>query len=627
MVAALLVSSCGISRIPSSRWKGVDRADTVSVDIIPDFSRVGYKYGDSEIPMLRIAAAITPAGIAKALQTGKYADTTACIQAVIDKVGSNGGGTILVMNGVYNISRILFLDYSNTVLKGESADSVIFQCNGTKQRSAIVLGWTSKQEPSGNTADRFTMVSGRKVSISRRNVMGAGGSSTFGQVKLERYDAASTKRKSYGSTRTQIDEKYVPVGSLYFTVESAAKYKAGDRIVVERAASPEWISDIGMDKISDNGRNHLNAGTRQWNPNSYKLRSERIITKVDGDRIYIDAPIGMSIDRKYGGGSIYKVDVHRITGSGVENLVLVSSYDSTLTYTQKDGTIDLIDEAHCWKGVSVINAEHCWVKNITTRNMGYCNTELGAFARNISVIDCTSLHPVSAVAGSRRYAFNITTAELCLFKGCKCENDRHGFVINGSAIGPNVFLDCHAVNMRANIGPHQRWSSCVLFDNVTTDAGAESYDAGNSGTGHGWQGVNYVFWNCKASGKIGFRIQNPWSAQNTPSLKFNSPNPSGRNYCVGCIGTRSVVSGKKYDRNYFGKFTTDYYRNLKLDRPLGIWYPEIKPGKKGTEHVLLPVADNGCSWWPRLTLKTFSSPESLYKSQLEDRHARGIYLN
>lgn len=39
-------------------------------------------------------------------------------------------------------------------------------------------------------------------------------------------------------------------------------------------------------------------------PEEYNLAFEREITKVEGDRIYIDNPVVMQMDAKYGGGEI-----------------------------------------------------------------------------------------------------------------------------------------------------------------------------------------------------------------------------------------------------------------------------------------------------------------------------------
>ena len=77
-------------------------------DIIPDFSRVGYRWGDAEIPAAPVVATLTP--------PAGGADATTLIQSAIDKADA---GTILLTKGVYNISGTIRIGKSGIVLRGE----------------------------------------------------------------------------------------------------------------------------------------------------------------------------------------------------------------------------------------------------------------------------------------------------------------------------------------------------------------------------------------------------------------------------------------------------------------------------------------------------------------------------
>src|SRR6185295_3258262 len=79
-----------------------------------------------------------------------------------------------------------------------------------------------------------------------------------------------------GNPRTKITDAYVPVGTRYFTVASSNGFKAGDKIIVYRPGTDQWIKDLKMDQIVE--RN----GTRQWKANEYNLSYERVIIKVEG---------------------------------------------------------------------------------------------------------------------------------------------------------------------------------------------------------------------------------------------------------------------------------------------------------------------------------------------------------
>ncbi len=75
-----------------------------------------------------------------------------------------------------------------------------------------------------------------------------------------------------------------------------------------------------------------------------------------------------------------------------------------------------------------------------------------------------------------------------------------------------MFLDNVSTNAYADSGPHQRWSTGGLFDNVVVGGDQLNIrNRGNFGTGHGWAGANMVVWNSSADG---FIVQNPPTAQN-----------------------------------------------------------------------------------------------------------------
>jgi hypothetical protein len=84
--------------------------------------------------------------------------------------------------------------------------------------------------------------------------------------------------------------------------------------------------------------------------------------------------------------------------------------------------------------------------------------------------------------------------------------------------GPNVFLESTAYNT-GEVGPHHRWATGTLFDNIVVKgAGSLSaYNRSNAGSGQGWSGANQVFWNSEA-----------------PAMRCESP-PTAQNWNVGSI--------------------------------------------------------------------------------------------
>ena len=240
-------------------------------NVIPDFSRVGYHHGDKSIPQYTVTKSISPV----------RGDNWAHIQKAVDElaklpVDANGHrGVLLLKRGIYPVSKSIVIKAGGIVLKGEGSN-----VNETR------LIATSKE--------RYSLI----------KVVGEG------------------IREEVSGTRVHISQKFVPVGTHSFMVSSAADYEKGDKIIVYRPGTQKWIHDIQMDRIVER------KGTRQWTPKEYNLAFEREVTKVEGDRIYIDNPIVMEMEEQYGGGEIYKyIFDGRISEVGITDLCLESEFE------------------------------------------------------------------------------------------------------------------------------------------------------------------------------------------------------------------------------------------------------------------------------------------------------------
>src|SRR4030095_819688 len=98
-------------------------------------------------------------------------------------------------------------------------------------------------------------------------------------------------------------------------------FKKGDEVIVYRPANDQWIQDLRMDKIE------AREGTKQWQPKEYNIAFERVITKIEGNKVFIDQPIVLAMEEKYGGGELYKYEFKgRINHVGIENLYCESEY-------------------------------------------------------------------------------------------------------------------------------------------------------------------------------------------------------------------------------------------------------------------------------------------------------------
>ncbi|MGN6180701.1 MAG: hypothetical protein ACTHNW_16075 [Mucilaginibacter sp.] len=431
-------------------------------NILPDFSRVGYHEGDKPLPEIPVVKTVDPPA---------NGDGQQVIQNAIDEVARrtpdvNGyRGAILLKKGVYKVPGSLNISAGGIVLRGEGS---------TKDGTCIIA-----------------------TGAGQRTLLNVGGTGSITEVR---------------GTRVKISDNFVPVGTKSFHVESASGYKAGDRIIMFRPGTTNWIHDLKMDQIV------ARPGTKQWQASEYDLCYERTITKVEGNTVYIDNPVVMQMETKYGGGAIYKYTfAGRIDEVGIENIYFESEYAGD------------VDENHGWKAIAIRNTENGWVSNVASRYFGYACVSTEEGSRNITVINCKCTDAKSIITGGRRYSFN-NTGQLNLFMNCHAEDGRHDYVTGARVCGPNVFYNCTASKTHADIGPHHRWASGTLFDNIVTDGEINVQDRGNMGSGHGWSGVTQVLWNCAASEVA---VQQPWV--------------SGQNYCIGLQGGKNA--GHFKDRN------------------------------------------------------------------------------
>ena len=463
-------------------------------NIIPDFSRVGYYGNDKEIPDVPVVKTIEPAA---------EGTSEVIIQSAIDEVSKKPlnkdgfKGAILLKKGTYKIPEEIRIETSGIVLRGEGDDA-----NGTR------------------------LVAQSKKQVSLINVSGKG---NITEIK---------------NTRAKIMDEYIPVGSFSFTVSSAAGFNKGDKIIVFRPGTEQWIKDLKMDQIEDRG------GTKQWQPNEYNLQFERVIIKIEGNKVYIDNPIVMPIETKYGGGEIYKYSFDgRISHIGIENIYCESEFE-------KDTS-----ENHAWDAISFNKIENSWIRNVTAKYFGYSCVNLGGQAKNISVLNSNCYDHKSVITGSRRYSFN-NNGQLNLFMNCKATDGRHDYVTGARTLGPNVFYNCTAAKTHADIGPHHRWSAGTLYDNITTDGEINMQDRGNWGSGHGWSGVTQVLWNCSVKRAA---VQNPWV--------------NGKNYCIG-------LKGEKYEGRLKGRPDAEWEgQNQGGLQPASLYISQLKVRKSPSKKV------------------------------------------
>ena len=127
------------------------------------------------------------------------------------------------------------------------------------------------------------------------------------------------------------------------------------QIIVHRPSTLEWIESIGMNHIRSK-----KPGVIQWRPGKYDLKFDRVIFAINGNEITIDAPMGSSFDRKYGGGWIYKYKYLK----RIEHLRGVSEFDENKKDHRRQG--EFIDENHSWNFAVFSQIKNAWAKQVTS---------------------------------------------------------------------------------------------------------------------------------------------------------------------------------------------------------------------------------------------------------------------
>lgn len=422
-----------------------------------DFSNSGYRGGGVQIPDVQARIVVEPG----------EGDDTKRIQDAIDQVSrlplleDGFRGAVVLERGTFEVAGTLRIETDGVVLRGKGAgeDGTILYASGTSRRDILQIRGTG-----GPVIDE--------------------------------------------SSKVEITELYVPVGARTFQVADASGFEVGDAIIVRRHGNDHWIHAIHMDTIVER------EDTVQWTP--FSLDFDRVITAIDGNKITVDAPIANAIERKWGGGEIYRYsDPGRIENVGVENLRVKVEFDPSVTMVYS-GEEYYADENKARTFVSLANVKNAWVREIDAYHLEFSLAVVQPSAKWVTVQDARALEPVSQITGSRRYAFNLN-GQLSLVQRAFAEKNRHAYVVGARVPGPNVFHDSESVLDYAYSEPHHRWSVGGLYDNISGEIAL--MDRGLYGTGHGWAGANYVAWNTEGV------------------LIAQSP-PTAQNYAIGHVGER-----------------------------------------------------------------------------------------
>lgn len=414
---------------------------------ILDFSSCGYQASEQAIPSVRNVVFVP-------WQAG---DQTARIQRAIEYVASLAPdasgfrGAVLLDKGEFTLFGSLRISASGIVLRGVDKEKTTLLKKGIDRGALLYM------EGAANLSAQDTL---------------------------------------------QVLSTYVPVNARTLEVTSGTSLRKGDRVMVTRPSSKEWIASLGCD-IFGGGISALG-----WKAGDMDLTWDRTVSEVNGNRLTLDAPLTVALDAKLGASSLIRYQWNgRIHDSGIENLTLVSDYEKR--YPK--------DEDHCWIGVSIENAENCWVRQVNFNHFAGSAVIVQRTGSRITVEDCISKEPISEIGGMRRCTFH-TLGQQTLFQRCYSEQGIHDFSAGYCAAGPNAFVQCDSYESLGFSGSIDAWACGLLFDIVNIDGHNLTFkNLGQDKNGAGWNTANSLFWQCTAA-----------------ELECYSPAKEAKNRAYGC---------------------------------------------------------------------------------------------
>ncbi len=418
-------------------------------DKLSDFSYGGYYAGEYELP----DTAKLP--VALEISPTGTEDDTKHIQDAIDKVYSEAKDNTLkilkLKKGTYNINS-----------------------TGIKLKSGIVLSGEG-QGPTGTILYAKDAVANIPVQI-------------------------AGKPPVITSDNAFITDDYVPAGSkvIHVTEEAARQFKKGDTIVIYHPSTKKWGEAIYMNPITNNS----NADT-SWGDKNVDMMTERTITDINGGEITLDFGLFVPYMKDLTESYIYRIDeTNKIVNVGIQNLRISSYYNG-----------DPNDEKHATILINISYARDVFIRDVT--GMHFVNSFVCADkrAKQVTVMNCSAIEPISQIQGSRRYNFACkTSAQQLLYISNYSKDGRHDFETSAPVTGPISYVDNVVDESTAGTETHGTWSTGVLFDNVyniSNDTkgtiGFKNHGIYGSNASQGWTAATAVAWNCLSPSIIGHK--------------------------------------------------------------------------------------------------------------------------
>lgn len=372
---------------------------------------------------------------------------------------------------------------------------VPFQESDCSEQLQQAINWVSSLKPDKNgfrgavLLDKGVFKLSKPLFIQASGVVIRGVSKTETILEKNGYDKGALiyiegKNNQQRGGLITMESDYIPVNQRSVRLLDSPNLRVGDRVFINRDASKNWIEQLKCD--------HFGGGITSlgWKEGDQNLTWDRTIVRINGNEIEFDAPLTMALDPQQGTVTVQSYQWGgRLEHCGVENITLISDWNRN----------NPKDEDHCWNGVSISNAENCWVRHLNFRHFAGSAVILQSTASRITVEDCVSEDPISEIGGMRRMSFH-TLGQLNLFQRCVSMSGVNDFSAGSYAAGPNAFVQCESHESFGPSGAVGSWAPGLLFDVVDIDGSTLSFKNWmQEYNGVGWGTGNSMFWQCTAS--------------------------------------------------------------------------------------------------------------------------------
>jgi hypothetical protein len=311
---------------------------------IGDFRRAGYQRGLVPRPTVNRVTPATFFGI----RPGSSKDSSAAIQAALEKLGAQGGGVLLLKKGRYVLDNPIFVHDSNVVLRGEGKESTVLHFTRPLEQSIAPVPLAGQSGWSW-TGGQIFFISRDRLARSRADGWDPTGPGTEGWLPGDVHTTVLPQAR----------------GTEILTVSDSSTTSVGEMVLLEI----DNLQDRRL--LKEIAGNIEGAETYDWATRAAAIAAPpryadfeswrwpvKVVEIVSPTQIRIEQPLRVEI---------YADTPARLRGigatvhdSGVENLTIENALLTQTAHNQNPGSNGVCFQAvyDCWaKNIHVLNAD------------------------------------------------------------------------------------------------------------------------------------------------------------------------------------------------------------------------------------------------------------------------------